>query len=143
MPRISRRAALALPGFAAASAALAAPASDDALIALTRHWMEAAQAEHAILSQYYNTLDDTLTPQEAQAVDALHWRKSALETRIGMIQATTVEGYRAKAALLLHKLGIRPGNEAEPTDDDFLAWSLCRDLSADKSGTLAWWLPPD
>ena len=143
MPRISRRAALALPGFAAASAALAAPPSDAALIELCRHWIATNQAEHAILSQYYETLNDKPTLEEQDRLDALHWQKVELRGRIGATVALTFEGYRAKAAVLMHILGKRPGAEAIPEDDDYLEWSLARDLTSSPAPGLSWPTPPD
>lgn len=92
--------------------------------------MVAGWAESQRLMEPYLDLVQFAYPPETRArLRALTDQHHALRKRLGATPATGPAGHRAKArALMLWLETGGPEDAQKPDWDDFLAWSLCRDI---------------
>ena len=95
---------------------------------------------NALTSLRNNHSTSTAEDDRAEAAQLTQADEIArLETQIGKTEATGPDGWRAKAAAMMATLDPEPGHAGSaprPGSDGFLAWSLCRDLLADRDATL-------
>lgn len=124
----SRRGLLVAGFFAPPAASSASP--DDALIQLCRCYAAWQQQIEALAVAADVTPDITPPAALMRRLEQLDAACRALLPRIGGLQARSLAGYRAKAGVLLFQVGLRPDGAALPQDDDYVSWSLCRDLLA-------------
>ncbi|MBB2199368.1 MAG: hypothetical protein ABF479_09520 [Gluconacetobacter sp.] len=129
-PTLSRRKALAgcltLGTAATASCAPHAVAEDADLLRRVDAALSAHAAFTALAGQWSATV---LVPANIRAEQGRLW-DVANDLRLAAMElpASTVAGLRAKARLVLTTLDLRADGTIRPDEDDFVAWSLCRDL---------------
>ncbi|GBQ96646.1 hypothetical protein GLI01_23220 [Gluconacetobacter liquefaciens] len=128
-PTLSRRTTLAscFALGATATASCAPQAADDTTL-LRR--AEAALSAHAAFVGLADRWGATVhVPAGIRAERGRLW-DVANDLRLAAMElpARTVAGLRAKARLVLTTLDLRADATIRPDQDDFAAWSLCRDL---------------
>jgi hypothetical protein len=132
MAVMPRRAALRLPVMLATATmpAAAGPVHPDAEIIQMADTLLAGHAEARRLTDSYVNVVQVRYPQEvARRVEELSTEYHELRQRLGAAVAVTPSGFRAKArALMLWFAPGGAGDEPCPESDEYLAWSLCRDL---------------
>ena len=132
-----------MAGAAIATRAAASPASgDDAEIGrLFADW-QPLRRRYRLLEDRITEMDDIHDiPAEIDhelrhvVVPAQH----DLAEKIANLRATTLEGLRAKATVLLGYVGYREDGESPLWDnhDELLGWSIARDLLGDAAATAA------
>nr|WP_321985327.1 hypothetical protein [uncultured Lichenicoccus sp.] len=129
---ISRRSLLAVTSATAAAVAVplavAALASPDAnLIAMCDRLLAADDEGYAIDRPWMETTEKMPAHLEARA-EALGDEYKSLRERIGHTPATTREGLEAKARAAMRHFGLDKDENMDPGDDEFVPWSLCRDI---------------
>jgi hypothetical protein len=120
--------------FATPGAGQAAP--DQALVQLCRRYANWQQQIEALAVAA--DLPPGLEPPSGllRRLERLDNACEALLPWIGELRARGLARYRAKAGVLLFQFGLRKDGMALPQDDDFVAWSLCRDLLAGFAGAM-------
>jgi len=123
--RLPRRAALAaalsLPG------ALAASGPDAEILRLAKR-IVSVEAVNAELWTPYNEVVGGPPKAIRDHSRALTQEYLGLMCEIGHMRATTPEGLRAKARAAMTKVFLNEDLTVDEDDDDFIMWSLCRDL---------------
>ncbi|MFW7268631.1 hypothetical protein ACMAUO_11760 [Gluconacetobacter sp. Hr-1-5] len=129
-PTLSRRTALtgclALGTTATASCALHMAADDTILLRRAEAALSAHAAFEALAKRWGNTvlIPEGVVAEETRMLDLVNdLRLAAME-----LPARTAAGLRAKARLVLTTLDLNADGTIRPDQDDFEAWSLCRDL---------------
>lgn len=117
----------------AAALVPAAPAAtpDAKLMQLAATLAAGVAEQNAIEEPYFSIANGKPTGTEAARADQLSRQWHRIRKQMAETRATTPEELRAKAGALL--LQYEPGGEEDtpsPDNDDYLAWSLCRDLLA-------------
>jgi hypothetical protein len=136
-PPLRRRAALALPAAFGVSEkpAAAQPCPDGEIIRLAEAIL-ADQAEcDQLIAPYFHHVVVRYPASVTARLEQLTRRSHEHRQRLSSLRAVTLNGYRAKAKALLTWLAPGGDSDAPEADsDEFLAWSLCRDLCAAGGG---------
>ena len=121
---------LALVGAATGAAVQAAEQNPDAAILDLGARIKANRAEYDALTLPY--MDGTLEPPENYArVAVLVGEGHDMAEELAELQATTLAGLRAKAAVLLDYMPFTDDDRPSWTNhEDLMGWSLARDLLA-------------
>ena len=103
-----------------------APSPDADLIGLADEIM-AAHAETSRLSDESDAVPPRERKQIQEKIRAIVRGEWDLRARLAQMQATTGDGFRAKARVVQEFNNCDPGY-ADPYNDDAMAWSLANDL---------------
>lgn len=108
---------------------------DAALVRLAAAFVAGNAEAQQLEEPYYNVVGFPYPPEMAarlKELSAQHW---ALRQQIADTPATTSAGFRAKAAALMPWLAPGGLEDAPTNPDEYLAYSLCRDLLALTTGS--------
>jgi hypothetical protein len=120
------RRALLGAGLALAAPAVAAPGPDAPVLRIAAACEAAFDEADALSRPYYGQVEEPPRSVRAKIAEAVS-RSHDLRYDLGEQDATTLPGWQAKARILLRWLEPEEGEVPEDSDQ-YLAWSLCRDL---------------
>ena len=110
-------------------ARLSDPHPDAEILALAAAFIAGEREREQIDEPSHHVVRYVFPPDVAARRKVLTAQFFDLRTRIAETTAVTLEGYQAKARVLMMWLAPTGAGEHPPHDDDeYLVWSLCRDL---------------